>query len=402
MSALGTPRSAGIVSRATNIVLRPVAEWPAIALEPTTVPGLFLGYAAILAAIPAIARIAHGLMPACFFGACWTPNPIFVVVGAVLYYVASLASVFLIGFIIDALASSFGGQRSQEQAMKVAVYSWTAAWLAGAFNILPWFGGLLAFVGSLYSLYLLYTGLPALMKSPADRSLGYTAVVVVLAVVVSLVVGAVVGTVSTIGMIGAAASAPGALSGTVHVGNGSVDLNRLQQSVQQLQQQVQPAPPGAAPGATGAPASGKIVAVDADKLKALLPDSIGGAPRTELTTNNAGGSALSNAEAVYSNANMHVTLTITDLGAASPLMAFAGAMNVQHDEQTTNGYDRVQTVNGQLITEKYDTPSKSGEYAIVVANRFSIDASGSGVPIDTLKSAVAAVGPDRVAGLARG
>ena len=404
MSVLGTPRTAGLVSRLTNILMRPVAEWQVIALEQTSVQGLFLGYAAILAAIPALAQVVHGLMPHCFFVACWTPNPVFVVVGAVVSYVASLASVFVIGIIIDALAPSFGGQKSQDQAMKVAVYSWTAAWVAGIFNILPWIGWLLILIGSLYSLYLLYTGLPALMKAPADKSLGYTAVVVLLAIVVAIIVSLVVAPIAAIGMIGGAATSPGGLSGTVQVGNGSVDLSKLQQSVQQLQQQVQSAQPGAtgAPGAAGAAPAGKIVAVDADKLKALLPDSIGGAPRTELTTNNAGGSALSDAEAVYSNADVHVTLTITDLGAASPLMAFAGAMNVQHDEETATGYDRVQTVNGQLTTEKYDNQSKSGEYSVVVANRFSIDASGSGVPIDTLKGAVASVGPDRVAGLAHG
>jgi hypothetical protein len=226
---------------------------------------------------------------------------------------------------------------------------------------------------------------------------------VLLAIVVSIIVSAVVAPIAAIGMLGGGATGPGGLSGTVHVGNGSVDLNRLQQSVQQLEQQTTAAQPGAN-GATGAPGAApvKIVAVDADKLKALLPDSIGGAPRTELTTNNAGGSALSDAEAVYSNGTVHVTLTITDLGAASPLMAFAGAMNVQHDEETANGYDRVQTINGQLTTEKYDNQSKNGEYSIVVANRFSIDASGSGVPIDTLKGAVATVGPDRVASLAHG
>jgi hypothetical protein len=400
MSVVGTPRTEGLVSRVMNILMRPRAEWGVIAAEPANVQGLFLGYAAILAAIPAVAQIVHGLLPFCLFGACWTPNPVFVVVGAVVYYIASLASVFVIGIIIDALAPSFGGQKSQEQAMKVAVYSWTAAWLAGVFVIVPWFGGLLSLVG-LYSLYLLYTGLPALMKAPEGQSLGYTAVVVVLAIVVSVIVGAVVGSVSAIGALSGGLNNPGQLSGTVHVGNGSIDLNRLQQGVQQLQQQVQSAQSGASGSSNGSP-GGAIVAVDPAKLKALLPDSVGGAPRTELTSTSAGGSALSNTEAVYSNGDVHVTITITDLGAASSLAAFAGALNVQSDKETATGYERVQTINGQLTTEKYDNQSKSGEYSVVVANRFNIDATGTGVPIDTLKGAVATVGPDRLVSLAHG
>ena len=97
---------------------------------------------------------------------------------------------------------------------------------------------------------------------------------------------------------------------------------------------------------------------------------------------------------------MHVTLTITDLGAASGLAALAGAMNVQSDQETATGYERVQTINGRLTKETYDNTNKSGDYSIVVANRFSIDASGSGVPIDTLKGAVNSVGarPCRGAG----
>ena len=41
---------------------------------------------------------------------------------------------------------------------------------------------------SAYSLFLLYVGLPILMKVPQDRSMGYTAVVIIAAVVIFLLV----------------------------------------------------------------------------------------------------------------------------------------------------------------------------------------------------------------------
>ena len=84
------------------------------------------------------------------------------------------------------------------------------------------------------------------------------------------------------------------------------------------------------------------------------------------------------------------------------LTAFAGAMNVQEDKETATGYDKTQTINGQIVHEQYDNGSKSGEYSIIIANRFNVEADGSGVPIETLKAAVAAVGPDRLAALAHG
>jgi hypothetical protein len=396
MSVIETPRSQNIITRAINILLRPNAEWDVIAGEHATTQGLILGYAAILAAIPAIARVVSGLMPHCFFAVCYTSNPIFVVVGGVVYYLIALASVFVIGLIIEALAPSFGGEKNQVQAMKVAVYSWTAAWLAGIFIIIPWVGPLLSLVG-LYSLYLLYLGLGQVMKSPSDKSIVYTVVVVVLAILVFLIGGAIAGAVTAVGMVTGGVTSP-AQFGSLHIGAGpnsaSIDLGKLSASAQQAEQAVRAAQAGAA--------NGKINVIDPQQLKALLPDSIGGAPRTEVSASSGGaaGVGASDAEATYQNGDAHITLKVTDLAAMGGLAAFAGAMNVQEDKETATGYDKTQTINGQIVHEQYDNSSKSGEYSIVVANRFNIEADGSGVPIETLKAAVAAVGPDRLAALA--
>ena len=59
----------------------------------------------------------------------WLLIPIIVI--AVISYVASLIGVFILGFIIDALATSFDAEKNAVQAMKLAVYSYTAGWVAG-------------------------------------------------------------------------------------------------------------------------------------------------------------------------------------------------------------------------------------------------------------------------------
>jgi Yip1-like protein len=396
MSVAETPRSHGLIQRAMNILLHPKAEWDVIAAEPATVQGIFI-YAAVLAAIPALAQVVHGLIPFCFFIACYTPNPVWVVAGAVTYYVVSLAGVFVVGLIIDALAPGFGGEKNQVQAMKAAVYSWTAAWLAGAFVVVPLFGWLLSLVG-LYSFYLLYVGLPRTMKSPEAQSLGYTVVAIILGIVVFVIGGAIAGTVTTMGALSGAitSSAAAPVGGTVHLGNGaSVDLDKLaaagQQAAAQVKAQQQDGP-------------NKVAAVDPERLKALLPDTVAGAARTDVSATSAGaaGFAASNAEATYQNGNARVTLKITDLAAAGSFAAMAGAINVQSDETTATGYKKVHTVNGMLTTERYDNQSKSGEYSVIVASRFAIEADGDGVSMDALKAAVAAVGTDRVAALAHG
>jgi hypothetical protein len=97
--------------------------------------------------------------------------------------------VFVMAFAIDALAGVFGGQKNFPNAMKVSAYFPTAAWLAGAFNIIPALA-LLSILG-LYSFYLLYTGLSPLMKAPQEKAVVYTITVVVCAIIVWIVMLAI-------------------------------------------------------------------------------------------------------------------------------------------------------------------------------------------------------------------
>ncbi len=63
-------------------------------------------------------------------------------------YVLSLVGVFISALIIDALAPTFGSAKDQMQALKTAVYSMTAYWVASAFQIVPGLGTLVAIAGA--------------------------------------------------------------------------------------------------------------------------------------------------------------------------------------------------------------------------------------------------------------
>ena len=112
---------------------------------------------------------------------------------------------FVLGLIIDALAPKFGGEKNSAQALKVAVYSFTPGWAVGVVRILPSLG-ILAGLASLYGIYLLYLGLPRLMKSPQEKAVVYTLVVVACGFGVFLVGGLISGAI-----VGAGAMATGAL-----------------------------------------------------------------------------------------------------------------------------------------------------------------------------------------------
>ena len=206
MSVVGGSGTTGLVARVQNILLRPATEWDVIDGEPATVGGLYTGYACILAAIPAIASALSSLL-------ILHQGAVVLVVGLVLGYVLSLAGVFVIALIIDALAPSFGAQKSQIQALKLVIYAYTASWIAGIALIIPVLGGLIALAGWIYSLYLLYVGLPKLMKSPADKTVGYFVVSLVVALVVYAVIAIIASIIIGMLVVGAMAAGGAAMPG---------------------------------------------------------------------------------------------------------------------------------------------------------------------------------------------
>ena len=178
-----------LVERAKAILLTPQKEWPVIEAESTTTAALYTGYIMPLAAIPAIAGfIGYSIFGVRVLGAAFRVPIGSGITGAVVRYAGTLVGVYIVALIIDALAPTFGGTKSQIQALKLVAYSSTASWIAGIFLLVPGLG-ILAILG-LYSLYLLFIGLPVMMKSPQDKSLGYIVVAILCGIVVSIVVGA--------------------------------------------------------------------------------------------------------------------------------------------------------------------------------------------------------------------
>jgi hypothetical protein len=178
-----------LVDRVKNILLTPKTEWEVIDAEPTTVADLYKGYIMPLAAIGPVAQ-AIGFsvfgMPVPFLGTYRTPVGT-AITQAIVTYILTLVAVFVLALIIDALAPTFNGIPNRIQALKVAAYSYTASWVAGIFMLVPALS-FLAILG-VYSLYLLYLGLPILMKAPKEKALAYTAVVILCGIVLFMLIG---------------------------------------------------------------------------------------------------------------------------------------------------------------------------------------------------------------------
>jgi len=172
-----------LVERVKAIILQPKSEWPVIESEPGEVGDLFKNYVAYVAAIPVICSFIGTSVIG--FG----PFRVGIISGffhAVVVYVLTLVGVFIVAYVIDALAGTFGGQKNLGNAMKVSAYAPTAAWVAGVFSIIP----ALSFLGLLgiYSLYLLHTGIAALMKPEPSKALIYTISVVISVLVIQVII----------------------------------------------------------------------------------------------------------------------------------------------------------------------------------------------------------------------
>lgn len=194
------------IARAKEILLTPGSFWPAIDAEEESPARLFTQYLMPLAAIPAVAGfVGMSLIGVGGFGvSIRIPIPT-ALVQMVLGYALSLALVYAMSLIADAMAPGFGGQRNRMKAMKLMVYSSTAAMAGGIFVLVPPLG-VLMLVAGIYSLYLLFRGVPTLMRVPTEKVLPYTAILSVcaigLSVIASMLLGAVQGGPASIASLG--------------------------------------------------------------------------------------------------------------------------------------------------------------------------------------------------------
>jgi len=174
----------GIAERVKGILVHPRATWAAIDKEPTTTAALYVGYIAPLAGLSALAR----LIGVAVFGFPVIARPPFwtVLVWAALYFGFELLAVDIIAFVIDWLGPVMGcpeceGVPRHIQALKVAAYARTPLWIAGVATIVPTLQLIALIVGGIYAVYLLWLGIPELMRAPKHRIPVYALLTVVAA-----------------------------------------------------------------------------------------------------------------------------------------------------------------------------------------------------------------------------
>ncbi|MBV7428122.1 MULTISPECIES: Yip1 family protein [unclassified Acidovorax] len=404
-----------LIERAKSILLQPKEAWVAIESESTDAATLFTRYYMILAAIPVVCGfIGLSLIGFGGFGVTVRVPLVSGLVNMVVSYVLSLVGVFVLALIIDALAPAFGGQKNQIQALKVAVYASTAAMLGGVFSLLPALA-MLGLLAALYSIYLLYTGLPVLMKSAPEKSVAYTVVVIIAAIVMGVVIGAV----SSVFMPGGGSLFGGAAAPavTLNTPKGSVSIDtagleaagkKMEEAARQLEQAQKGQDPAAIAAATGkaaAAAAGALgggQAIAAQSLKAALPESLAGLPRTgfDVQDGAALGLPTSQASAQYGSDSKQVRLEITDIGGLGQMAVMAMGM-AQGEKEDQTSAEKTWQEGGRTLHQRYEKDGSHAEFKAILKNGLVVSVEGDHMGVKDLRGILGQVDLNGLEGLQR-
>ena len=382
---------ASLLQRVKAILLQPRAEWPVIETETTSIASLYKSYILPLAAIGPVAGFIHAVVFGnSFFGITHRPSFMSALSTAVVSYIFTLIGVFLMALVIDFLAPRFGGTANRNNAFKLAAYSATAAWVAGAFQLIPGLG-MLAILG-LYGLYLLFVGIPVMMKAPEDKALIYTGAILAVGFVAGIIFSVILAPLMIL-----TSSVPevsdGSLSGSVNVpGVGSFDLGELEKAGEKMA------------AANERAQNGQATTLPSKQLAAMLPASLPGGlvkTNTHSSGTSVGGVGASSAAASYGDDEKSIDLIITDLGIAGSLATLGGAMNMESESQNGTVIEKMGKIDGRLTTIRYDSASKDGRYGMIVGDRFNVQADGYADSIADLRAVLNQIDLDALEAIAR-
>ena len=410
-----------LLERAQSILLRPKQTWPVIAAEPADAASIYSRYVVILAAIPAIcAFIGWTLVGGGAFGVTYRLPIATGVAQMVVSYLLSLAIVYVLALIVNALAPTFGGSKDLIAALKVVAYGSTAGFIGGVFSLLPALA-MLGLLAAIYSIYLIYTGLPVLMRCPPEKAGAYTTVVIVCAVISMIVLGAVSSLFVSRGPMGfgtstvGAPALPGAAGGDVQIKTpdgatvtidpaGMAEMAKRMEEASKRMEAAQKSGDSVAAGKAmgdvlgAVTGSGNAAPIAAADLKAMLPEAVGDMKRSAIEAGSgaAMGIAGSSAKASYVAGERRAELSITDTGGLAGLATMAGWANLTLDKETEDKVEKVYKEGARSVHEEYRKDGSRGEVTVILANGVVVSAEGTRVDMATLKAMVRTVDLARI------
>lgn len=437
-----------ILERTRQLLLSPRAAWPVIAESGERPQQVMTGHVAPLAALSALAGfIGMSLVGVGAFGLSVRVPVLAGLAQMVVAFVMALVMVGLLAWLAQWLAPRFGGVADTRQAFKLAGYSATAGLLGGLFQILPMLA-VLGLLAAFYSLYLLYTGLPVMMKNRPEDTLKYTLVLLVAMVVFGVAIGMVSrlfvpGTPGAVGKLGAgsgrdapviaidtpegrvnidvntealeklgkrfeaaiskadqaaakkaeavaAREAAKARAGSAPISSGSDGGGGTPSDAKAVQQGVEEAM-GAVAGMLGAIAGGDDAKAgqppaSAEQMVAALPDTLAGLPRVSLKQQTGGALNTSMVNAEYKADERRLTLGLTHQRFIAAVIAFQPEEKSEDEQRVV--HNRRDRDRGWYIEEKYERDGSHAKLSVTLSNGVRLDLNGRSMDRGAVEAAL--------------
>jgi hypothetical protein len=294
----------------------------------------------------------------------------------------ALATMYLMASIVNALAPRFNCQKDRAQSRKTIAYAYTASLIGSIAILAPKVWMIAVGVAALYACYLLYIGLPATMKCPPENAAGYAGITVLIAVTLSLVASLAVNEVAAFGYDKSGSDS------TADVGRPKSFFQSYSSSSEAIATQ-----PEATPDPESEIAQPAVEALPPERLQPFVPPSLLGRQRTNISVERVKemGVDTTRATAYFTDEqNRTVELQVTDLGRAKELVGVENFVNVEEGESNAGtSYEKTYREGGDLVTEKWNDNTSTGEYSVLIADRFLVKTKGQAYNIDELKAVTA-------------
>jgi MFS family permease len=359
-----------LIERARNILMQPSEEWRRIAAETTPIAALVTGYLLPLVAATIVAGLLGSLLMSGFFLGAGALVPM--LIGAAAQIVIMIASILLWGVLINALAPSFGSEKNRDNAFRLAIYSATAALVAGLTLLLPVLAFLAVIAGAIYSAILLNLGLPSMMRTPEEKRVPFVLTLVGIALVAGLLMSITYSNVMAAARPALSEAFRQDAPAAAPTSSGVAELTELQKQMLQ---------------------GGGTTADPARVLEQMPPSLPGGFALASSTS--ASNMGVSQAEGVYRSSDAELRLTVMQAGAADALAAATAGMNMQESSQSGDGYARRQTIDGRIYYERVSNADGSASYS-VIGRGVAVTAAGTNITLDEARAAVETIGVRRL------
>jgi Yip1 domain len=171
-----------LVERVKNLLINPQVEWLVIKTENATVLEILTTYILPLSVIPAAFALLSGLI--------WHS------LGLGLANALASIAMAIVGFyagtyITDALAPYFSSEKDLDRSAQLMGYSYTPIAIASILGIIPILSFLSVLAGFGYMLYLVYVGASPLKKTPDEKRVAYSVVLLLVQLILFFTLSAI-------------------------------------------------------------------------------------------------------------------------------------------------------------------------------------------------------------------